>query len=186
MKRFHAILMLGTLLSVATGCAKKTAETSDTTAPADSMSASTPSSRTPSARTSSAGAPADAPAAKGESDPNEKPGEAITPAATASGVWQQIDAEQTKLASAISAGSLADVHHHAFAIRDLVAALPHLSPGLASAQSAQLAQGVTEIATEADQLDKAGDAGDLSATQAGSTAMAASLAKLRAITRGVK
>lgn len=171
MKPIHTILMLGALLTVATGCAKKAAETANTTPPADTAAAVTP---------------AEIPASKDAPEEKGKAEEAITPAATASGVWQQIDAEQTKLASVISSGSLADVHRHAFAIRDLVAALPRVSSGLAAAESASLAAGVKDIAKEADDLDKSGDAGDLSATQAGATAMGASLAKLRSITRGVK
>ena len=63
---------------------------------------------------------------------------------------------------AVSA-KLADVHHHAFAIRDLAKALPAKAE---KAKKAQVEGAVKNIAKLAEDLDKTGDAGDQAGTEA--------------------
>lgn len=113
-------------------------------------------------------------------------GESITPANTAAGIWQQIDEERSELGKVVAAGSLEQVHQRAFAIRDLVAALPGVSQSLPAGAQSQLASGAKSVADEAEALDTAGDAGDLDATQKGLAALDATLTELRSLTGGGK
>lgn len=171
MKQLQAVVMLGVLIVAVGGCAKKGTETATSGSIADTT-ASAPASATP--------------GTTAEQTEHGEPAVAVTPAGTVSGIWQQIDAEHAKLADAISTGSLGEVHHHAFAIRDLVAALPHTAQGLPAGASTSLAKGVSTVAQEADQLDKAGDAGDLSAAQTGLTALDLTLKEIRAVAGGTQ
>jgi hypothetical protein len=84
---------------------------------------------------------------------------------TADGIWQAIDKHSGELKSAIDSGALTTVHHHAFAIRDLVAALPAHSPELPPEEQAKLQGEVKFVATLADRLDQTGDAGDKAGAQ---------------------
>jgi hypothetical protein len=168
MKKLSVILVLG--LVFAAGCTKK--ETSQT-------GGSEATTGQPSADSSPASEEHQvSDASHGEHGGG---GEAVTPASTASGIWRQIDDERAQLSSVINAGSLEQVHHHAFAIRDLVAALPNVSPHLSAAEKDRLAAGVKHVADEAADLDKAGDAGDLDATQKVLRALETTLADLRVL-----
>jgi hypothetical protein len=84
---------------------------------------------------------------------------------SADGIWQAIDQKRTELKASIDSGSLANVHHQAFAIRDLVAALPGKSPSLSDDEKSKLDSDVKFVATLADRLDGAGDAGDRAGAQ---------------------
>ena len=76
---------------------------------------------------------------------------------TVAGTWSAIDKETAALAEAIKTGKLAEVHHHAFAIRDLVRALP--------ARSAAAKANARFVDVLATRLDEAGDANDKAATE---------------------
>lgn len=91
--------------------------------------------------------------------------EAAIPA-TSKAIWQAIDKKTEQLAAVIQAGKLDDVHLHAFAIRDLVAALPTRSGKMPTEKLAQVKANIKFVATLADRLDTAGDAKDKVATQA--------------------
>ena len=99
--------------------------------------------------------PASAPADTGEA---EAAATAIPD--TADGIWQAINQQSSELKATIASGDLKNVHHQAFAIRDLVAALPAHSPALPAEDQAKLQGEIKFVATLADRLDETGDAGD--------------------------
>ena len=84
---------------------------------------------------------------------------------SADAIWEAIDKHSAELKSTIESGSLGEVHHHAFAIRDLVAALPAHSPTLPAADQAKLEGEVKFVTTLASRLDETGDAGDKAGSQ---------------------
>lgn len=134
------------LISALTACKGKS-DTDDTVATA-----------TPAAETAPAAAPAAMPAAEPEAAPIAIP-------ATADAIWQEIDKHSAELKATIDSGSLTEVHHHAFAIRDLVAALPTHSPTLPAEEQTKLQGEVKFVSTLADRLDESGDGNDKAATQ---------------------
>lgn len=96
---------------------------------------------------------------------------------TADGIFAEINKHQSELAAVVKNNKLADVHHHAFAIRDLAKALVDK----AAADKKQRVQGaVNNIAKLAEELDKAGDAGDKAKTEANSKKFDAVIAQLEA------
>jgi len=106
---------------------------------------------------------ADKPAAAvaSEASQREESAEAPTPIpATAGDIWKAIDKQSADLQAIIQNGALKEVHHKAYAIRDLVAALPAHATGVSSDAQARLQQDVKFVATLAERLDAAGDAGD--------------------------
>ena len=84
---------------------------------------------------------------------------------TADAIWKAIDQQSAELKTGIQSGDLKDVHHKAFAIRDLVAALPEHSPKLPADEQTKLQGEVKFVATLADRLDATGDANDKAGTQ---------------------
>ena len=68
----------------------------------------------------------------------EKPDAATPIPATREAIWRSIDKETERLATVIQTGKLDDVHHHAFAIRDLVAALSTRSGNMPAEKLAQV------------------------------------------------
>ena len=84
--------------------------------------------------------------------------------ATSAAIWQAIDQQTAALDQVIKAGKLEEVHHHAFAIRDLVNALPAKSTTLTAAQLTQVKASGKFVATLANRLDTAGDAKNLGDT----------------------
>ncbi len=83
---------------------------------------------------------------------------------TTEGILKEITTEQTKLKETIEAKKLGDVHHHAFAIRDLAAALP----AKAAADKKSAVESTSKnIAKLAGDLDEAGDSGKQSACESG-------------------
>lgn len=99
-------------------------------------------------------------------EPAEEAGAEQKIPATAEGIWQAIDQQTAKLDRVIQSGALDEVHHHAFAIRDLAAALPKRSKSLPAEKLAQINGNVQFVATLAGRLDATGDAKDKAGTQA--------------------
>ena len=109
----------------------------------------------------------------------EKAGSQLQIPATSAAIWQAIDKETAQLASLIQTGKLEQVHHHAFAIRDLVAALPAHSGALPAAKLAQLKTSSKFVATLAERLDASGDAKDQAGTES-------NFKKLKGVLAGLK
>ena len=84
---------------------------------------------------------------------------------TADAIWLAINQKSAELKTSIDSGNLKNVHHQAFAIRDLVTALPSHSPTLAAEDQAKLENEVKFVTTLADRLDETGDANDKAGTQ---------------------
>ena len=84
--------------------------------------------------------------------------------ATSTAIWQAIDQQTAALDQVIKGGKLEEVHHHAFAIRDLVSALPAKSTALTAVQLYQVKEGGKYVATLASRLDGAGDAKNMADT----------------------
>lgn len=93
-----------------------------------------------------------------------KEGRLIIPP-TLPGIWAAVHMHQGELNQVITAGKLDDVHHHAFAIRDLVAAMPKKSKGLSKEALGKLKAEVKGMRKLAAELDAAGDAGDAAKTK---------------------
>ncbi len=100
--------------------------------------------------------------------------------ATAEGLWQAIDAKSAELKKTIDKGDLEEVHHQAFAIRDLVAALPDKSSSLSPESQAKVKSGIKFVATLAERLDASGDAKDAAATKQNFEKLTTVLTSLRA------
>ena len=75
-------------------------------------------------------------------------------------VWGAILGHQKDLHDVLAAKKLDEVHHHAFAVRDLVAAMPVKSTMLAAEKKTALKKSVSRVSSLAKLLDEAGDAGD--------------------------
>ena len=86
--------------------------------------------------------------------------------ATPDAIWQSIDKQTQALATEIQANKLDEVHHHAFAIRDLAAALPERSKDLPADKLTKVNAGNKFVAILAERLDASGDAKDKAATEA--------------------
>jgi len=94
---------------------------------------------------------------------------------TVDGVFKEIHKHHQELADTVKAKKLADVHHHAFAIRDLAKALP------AKAQPDHMKMvenAVKKVSQLAEDLDKSGEAGDQTKTEANLKKMDAALKTL--------
>ena len=89
--------------------------------------------------------------------------EKMTIPATADGILQEIHKHHGELAETVKSKKLADVHHHAFAIRDLANALP---AKVAADKKARVEGSAKNIAKLAEDLDKTGDANDQAGTEA--------------------
>jgi len=100
--------------------------------------------------------------------------------ATVAEIWTKIDAAVAALDQTMASGELDEVHHHAFDVRDLVAALPDHSKSLPSDQLAKVQGSVKFVATLAQRLDAAGDANDKEATQSNIAQLKKVLAGIRA------
>ena len=82
--------------------------------------------------------------------------------ATVEEIWQAIHKQQGKLVSVVDKKDLGEAHDHAFAIRDLVKALP---AKVAAELKTQAEEGAKEIAKLAADIDKSGAAGAQKATE---------------------
>ncbi len=83
--------------------------------------------------------------------------------ATVDGIMEAIHKAHGELGEVVKAKKLADVHHKAFAVRDLANALP---AKVAADKKARVEGSVKNIAKLADDLDKAGDDNNQAATEA--------------------
>jgi hypothetical protein len=80
-------------------------------------------------------------------------------------LWRGVKVHETDLQRLVQAKDLANVHEVAFALRDLVAAMPDQSTQLPPEQLAKLKGNVKYVATLAERLDATGDAKDQPATE---------------------
>ena len=99
---------------------------------------------------------------------------------TSEAIWQSIDKETEQLAALIQTGKFEEVHHHAFAIRDLAVALPARSGSLPADKLAQVRANGKFVATLAERLDTTGDAKDKAGTEANFQKLKAVLTTIRA------
>ena len=86
--------------------------------------------------------------------------------ATVPAILQAVTEHETELNKTIADKKLDEVHHHAFAIRDLVNALPEKSSDLVAEKLTKLKADAKFVTALADRLDKSGDAKDQAATEA--------------------
>ena len=100
--------------------------------------------------------PAPAPAGGGHSHFTKIP-------ATVPEIWKVIHQQQAELVSTVTKKDLGEAHDHAFAIRDLVKALP---AKVAAEHKAKAEDGAKAIAKLAAAIDKSGAAGAQKATEA--------------------
>jgi hypothetical protein len=83
---------------------------------------------------------------------------------TPAGIWQLIDKETDETTKAIQSGALKELHHHAYTIRDLVAALPEHSGSLPADKVTKVKADSKFVATLAQRLDAAGDSNNKAAS----------------------
>ena len=98
---------------------------------------------------------------------------------TSAEIWHAIDGHIAELHGLIAKGTLSTVHQHAYAVRDLVRALPTHSQGLAATALAAVSAQVKFVDTLAVRLDASGDANDKPGT-------GANLAKLENILKSIR
>lgn len=82
--------------------------------------------------------------------------------ATVEDIWKEIHKQQAKLVSTVEKKDLGEAHDHAFAIRDLVKALPAKVPAENKAKAQESAKEISLIAAD---IDKSGAAGAQKATE---------------------
>jgi hypothetical protein len=82
--------------------------------------------------------------------------------ATVEAIMAEIQKHHGELAEVVKSKKLADVHYHAFAIRDLAKGLPDKVP---ADKKARVEGSVNNIAKLAEQLDKTGDGNDQPGTE---------------------
>lgn len=110
--------------------------------------------------------------------------ETVAPAGTTGAIWTQIGDEETKLSTAIQNGQLKDVHHLAFAIRDLVVGLAEKANAASPATAPTLNGMVDQVKASATKLDELGDAGNLNGTQAEFAKLQTVLGSIKSATGG--
>jgi Skp family chaperone for outer membrane proteins len=84
---------------------------------------------------------------------------------TVAAIWQSVDRETEGMAKEIQTGKLGELHQHAFAIRDLVGALPALSASMAADKLAKIKSDAKFVATLSQRLDAAGDGNNKAAAE---------------------
>lgn len=82
---------------------------------------------------------------------------------TVAEIHQAVDKEMSEMDKMIESGSIKDLHHHAFAVRDLIAALPDKSVSLSQDKLTAVKSSGKFVATLAERLDAAGDGNDKAA-----------------------
>lgn len=97
--------------------------------------------------------------------------------ATVELIWKEILKQQGKLASVVAKKDLGEAHDHAFAIRDLVKALPGKVPAESKAKTEEAAKEITKLAAD---IDKSGAAGAQKATEANVKKLDSAIAALQA------
>lgn len=108
-----------------------------------------------------------------------KADEKVSIPTTSEAIWQSIDKETEQLATLIQSGKLEEVHRHAFAIRDLVAALPARSASLGADKVAKVKASTKFVDTLAERLDASGDAKDKAGTESNFQKLKAVLKTIR-------
>ena len=106
--------------------------------------------------------------------------EKIVIPATSDGIWKAIDAKSAELKTTIDSSKLDNVHHEAFAIRDLVAALPSHSATLSPEKLDKVKTSAKFVATLATRLDATGDAKDVAGTKQNYAKLTTVLTAIRA------
>lgn len=96
-------------------------------------------------------------------DEHKEHGEKMTVPDTAEGIMQDIHKQHSELDAVVKSKKLSDVHHHAFAIRDLANALP---AKVAPDKKARVEGSAKNISKLAEDLDGTGDANDQAGTEA--------------------
>ncbi|HGC5940480.1 TPA: transporter [Legionella pneumophila] len=96
-------------------------------------------------------------------------------------IWQAVDKHAASIEKAITDNQLTSIHEHAFAIRDLVNALPSLSTDLSEEQKKTLQNNLSYVDQLATRLDKTGDSKDKEGTQTNWQKLQKILAQLRAL-----
>ncbi|KTD64458.1 hypothetical protein [Legionella spiritensis] len=96
-------------------------------------------------------------------------------------IWEAIDERATAINKALANNQLDTIHQHAFAIRDLVKALPGLSKNLSEEQLKNLQLNVGYTEQLAKRLDKTGDANDKKGTEANWQKLQKVIEQIRAI-----
>lgn len=97
--------------------------------------------------------------------------------ATVEEIWKEIQKQQVKLTSVVAKKDLGEAHDHAFAIRDLVKALPAKVP---ADQKTKAEAGAKEIAKIAADIDKSSAAKAQKATEGNVKKMDTAIAALQA------
>lgn len=110
-----------------------------------------------------------------ESKAHQEHKERIDVPETVDGIVKEIHKHQKELADTVKAKKLDDVHHHAFAIRDLAKALPAKTN---SDHKKMVENAVKKVSQLAEALDKSGDAGDQEKTESNLKKMDAALKTL--------
>ena len=100
---------------------------------------------------------------------------------TSASILKKLKGREDELAKTITDKKLDDVHHHAFAIRDLVNVLPDESKDLAADKLSKLKANAKFVASLADRLDKSGDANDQAGTESNLKKLQAILKEIRAL-----
>ncbi len=100
--------------------------------------------------------------------------------ATSAAIWQATDQQVAALSKAIQTEVFDEVHPRAFAIRDLVSALPSHSASLPPEKLAQVKASVQFVATLAERLDATGDAKDKAGTESNFKKLQGVLSVIRA------
>jgi hypothetical protein len=110
---------------------------------------------------------------------DEFPSEKTKIPATSTEILVAIDQHVNELNKTIQAEKLDEVHHHAFAIRDLVDALPEHSSQLSSDKLDQVKANMKYVDVLAKRLDASGDEKDKVTTQTNFTKLQTVLESIR-------
>ncbi|HCC3243571.1 TPA: transporter [Legionella pneumophila] len=112
-------------------------------------------------------------------NPTEESTESIPK--TIPAIWEAVDKHAASINQVLSGDDLTSIHQHAFAIRDLVNALPALSKDLSEEQKKTLQQNLSYVSQLATRLDKTGDANDKKGTETNWQKLQKVLAQLRTL-----
>ena len=100
---------------------------------------------------------------------------------TSADILKEVKQHEDELGKTITSKKLDDVHHHAFAIRDLINALPDKSKDLAADKLTKLNANAKFVTSLADRLDKSGDANDQAGTESNFKKLQGVLKEIRAL-----
>lgn len=100
------------------------------------------------------------------------------------GIWKAIDQEMATLDQLITGNKLATVHQHAYAVRDLAAALAAHAGNLLPAERETLAADNRFVAALAARLDQSGDSGDQAGARSNYDKLKGVIATIRNLLQG--